>query len=197
MVYPQPYPPHLPPSMEINPQLFFNFRNPGHPYLYWDIAHPPKRYARLYDRYFFFKRSIKANLDELAIRPAVKKAWITSDHPVLGYWVGQWGPIVVKSENLLVEDILDGIFEYLRTPLTPAELSQIGSVPGNRQALEYARAQRAKTDDNEVAIFARGYERIDVIGGHRRFQGLQFEYLPNRTWRLRLSLLPGTLTKIR
>ncbi|KDR81700.1 hypothetical protein GALMADRAFT_239829 [Galerina marginata CBS 339.88] len=192
----QPPPPQPPPPMlHLQSQLSYNLHDINNPDLVWDIIHPPD-YARLCDRRYF-KRWILPDFDSPAFEPSVQTAWVMSDHPVLSHWISRWGPVSMKLEKITVKDLLDGIYYYLRTPLTTQDMAHIKSIPGNKDALRFARARRAKESrEVEAVVIKQGYRRVDVLGGHRRFQGLRVEILPDYSWRLHLGLLPGPVTRL-
>ncbi|KAF8965240.1 hypothetical protein BDZ97DRAFT_1812816 [Flammula alnicola] len=185
-----------PPPLLLHYQLLYNPNDPfAGPEILWDLVHPPG-YARVRDR-SFFKRWKKPELSSDALHPSVEKLWILSDHPVLAYWMGRWGPIVVRSEKITIEDVLQGIYTYLRTPLTREDLREVNSIPGNRKNLRYARDQRAKdSHEIEAVVIAHGYRRVDIVGGHRGFQGMRVAVLPDQTWRLYFGLRPGPIPRI-
>ncbi|KAF8911014.1 hypothetical protein CPB84DRAFT_1763129 [Gymnopilus junonius] len=191
--YHPPQPPQ--PTLVLIDQLSYNLNDFNVPYLVWDIIHPP-RTACLCDRRYFRKWTMP-DLSSVAIQPSVAKVWVTSDHPVLAYWIGIWGPISIQSDEITVKDTLEGIYFYLRTHLTKSDLQHVSSEPGNRKALRYARAKRAKeSSEVEAVVLKQEYRRVDVLGGHRQFQGLRIVISPDNTWRLHLGLLPGPVPRL-
>lgn len=184
------------PDLRLHYQLGHNPHNArGCADIVWDVIHPPNR-ARVPDP-TFFKRWKAPDISFEALQPTVDKIWILSDHPALAYWMGRWGPVIVRSDKITIGEVLEGIYTYLRKPLTRDDLWEINRVPGNRESLRYARAQRAK-DSHEIesVVLAHGYKRVDVVGGHRKFQGLRVVILPDQTWRLYLGLCPGPVPRI-
>lgn len=183
-------PPPAPP-LELNPQLSVNYDSPMNPWIFWDITQPPELSVRLYDRPFL--RRVPPNFEDPAFTARIRKVRMVSTHPVLSYWMNRWGILTIRSsENLTIADILNGIYMYLRELLTPGDVSHINSVPGNQKSLRYALKERAKDSRAiEAVVIAQGYRRVDVLGGHRRFQGLHIQFPPEGSWQLCLSLLPG------
>ncbi|KAH9483927.1 hypothetical protein JR316_0003405 [Psilocybe cubensis] len=179
------------PPLELNPQLSINFDNPVHPWIFWDITHPPEISARLYDRPFLHR--VQPNFEDPAFTTRIRKVRLVSTHPVLSYWMKRWGLLTIRSsENLTVGDVLNAIYKYLRELLTPDDISHINTVPGNQKSLRLALKERAKDSRAvEAVVIAQGYRRVDVLGGHRRFQGLHVQFPPEGSWQLSLSLLPG------
>lgn len=196
MFQPRFGPPQPPlPTLVLIDQLSYNPNDINVSYLIWDIIHPPEC-ARLCDRRYF-RKWIMPDFDSVAIQPTVGKVWVMSDHPVLAYWMGIWGPISIESSEITVKNILEGIYFYLRTHLTKSDLGHINLIPGNRKALRYARAQRAKESrEVEAVVLKQEYRRVDVLGGHRQFQGLRIVISPDNTWQLHLGLLPGPVPRI-
>lgn len=161
----------------------------------WDIILPPQ-FARVWAR-TFFRRWKSPDLSQAALEPSVETVWILSDHTALAYWMNRWGPIIVRSESVTIGDILQAIYTFLRVPLTPEDLRDISSVPGNRKSLRFARAQRAKdSHELESVVIAHGYKRVDVLGGHRKFHGMRVVVLPDRTWRLYVGFCPGPVPRM-
>ncbi|PPQ71419.1 hypothetical protein CVT24_012237 [Panaeolus cyanescens] len=164
---------YVPPitSLRLHYHLCFNPLNPLVPHIAWDVIYPPS-HARILD----FQNSgpsrfISPALDVEALQPSVKKVWIFTDHQSLSYWMERWGPISITRDAITIADILQGIYDYLRTPLTLEDMQQVTKIPGNRECLRMARAYRAKDSlEVEAVVLAAPYRRIDVIGGHRRFQ---------------------------
>ncbi|PPQ93269.1 hypothetical protein CVT25_015267 [Psilocybe cyanescens] len=190
MWYQPPPPPPPVPTLELNAQLSINYENPASPWIFWDIIHPPEIYARLYDRPFLHR--VAPDFKEPAFTTCIRKVRVVSAHPVLSYWINRWGILSIKSENMTIADVLNGIYKYLRELLTPDDIFRINSVPGNQKSLHYALNQRAKdTAEVEAVVIAQGYRRVDVLGGHRRFQGLHMQFPPEGSWQLCLFLLPG------
>lgn len=185
------------PDLRLHYQLCYNSYNPAlGAEILWDITQPPD-YARVPNR-SIFKRFKTPDILANALEPTVQKAWILTDTSHLAFWMDRWGPIIVRAESVTIGDILRAIYAYLRVPLTPQDLEKISRVPGNRRALRFARAQRAKDSYNELeaVVVSHGYRRVDVLGGHRKFQGLRVVILPDRTWRLYLGLCPGPVPRV-
>ena len=107
-----------------------------------------------------------------------------------------WGPIVVEKAKITVRDVIDAIWEYLQEPLTEDEYHRISAVPDGLRNLTYTAHQRAK-DSYELRLFTQrnGFKRVDVLGGHRRFQGLRPVAYDDGTWRAFLGLLPGPVPR--
>ncbi|CAA7271620.1 unnamed protein product [Cyclocybe aegerita] len=195
--------PHMPfvplepaPMFYIHRHLCQNFANPdAGPELLWDLIHEPD-FARIRDPKHF-KRWIKPDFDAEALQPSVKKVWVFSDHPVLAYWMTRWGHITIESDKVTVRDVLQAISDYLHMPLTKEDIHDVSAVPGNREHLRFARAQRAKDSyEVESVVLSSGYKRIDVLGGHRRFKGIHILIFPDETWRMYVGLLPGPVPRV-
>lgn len=165
------------------------------PELLWDVIHAPN-HARVNDPHHprMWK---KPDLNAGAIQPSAKKVWIVCDHPVLGYWIKKWGHISISSENVTIRDILDGIFKYLRKPLTEEDIEALNTIPGNLDSLDYARTKRAKESlEVDSVVMSSAYRRVDVVGTHRRFAGMRIVIYPDNTWRLHFNLLPGPVPRV-
>ncbi|KJA27118.1 hypothetical protein HYPSUDRAFT_987934 [Hypholoma sublateritium FD-334 SS-4] len=185
------------PDLRLHYQLCYNPYNPAlGAEILWDITQPPE-YARVSTR-SIFKRYKTPDISLNALEPTVEKAWILTDHSHLAFWMDRWGPIIVRAESVTIGDILQEIYAYLRVSLTREDLGAISRVSGNRKALRFARAQRAKDSYNELeaVVISHGYRRVDVLGGHRKFQGMRVVILPDRTWRLYLGLCPGPVPRM-
>ncbi len=169
------------PDLRLHYQLCYNSYNPAlGAEILWDITQPPD-YARVPNR-SIFKRFKTPDISANALEPTVQKAWILTDTSHLAFWNGQvGGPSSCAPREWTIGDVLRAIYAYLRVPLTPQDLEKISRVPGNRRALRFARAQRAKDSYNELeaVVVSHGYRRVDVLGGHRRFQGLRVVILPD------------------
>lgn len=157
--------------------------------------HPPDS-ARIYDpsRY---KPRIAPDFNAEPFQKTVEGIWVLSDHAVPGYWIERWGPITIEADRITIKDVLQGIYGYLRTPLTEQDLQHVDIMPGNCDTLHLARAYRARDSyEIDAVVFASGFRRVDILGGHRRFQGLRIVILPDGTWMLHLGLLPGTVPRV-
>jgi len=178
--------------ISIHRHLCYNVANPtAPPELQWDIVQPPDT-ARIHNPHLFqFWEKPDSTCD--AIQPSAKKIWIDCDHQVLSFWFRKWGPITLSDdEKVTVGQVLEGIYKYLRTPLTEDDLRELDTVPGNNEALHLARALRAnESPELDVVVLASGFRRVDVAGSHRRFQGLRIVIHPDKSWRLHFNLLPG------
>jgi len=195
-VYTQTSP--IPYPLVLHYQLIYPQTPSALPEIVWDVIHPPD-FARVSSDREFFKIWRLPDFDAEAFQPSgVKKLWILSDHPILAHWVERWGPIIIISpQSLTIRNLLEGIYAYFRTPLTRDDLRHINSIPDNRMCLRYARAQRAKDSyEIEAVVISQGYRRIDVVGSHRRFNGLRISILPDQTWRLYMNLTPGTVPRV-
>lgn len=183
--------------MSIHRHLCHNTTDPhSPPELLWDIIHPPD-FARVRNPHFshFWE---KPDLDADSIQPSVKKVWIDCDHHVLSYWFQKWGHINVTSDSdrVTVRQVLEGIYSYLRTPLTEDDLRELNTVPGNDEGLRIAREKRAKDSyEIDAVVLANGFRRVDVAGSHRRFQGVRIAAYPDHTWKLHFNLLPGSVPR--
>lgn len=128
--------------------------------------------------------------------PGASSIWIFSDHHNLASWMESWGPIIVEKPNITIRDVLDAIWNYFQQPLTQYEVDRITADPSNIYNLTYSAQQRAH-DSFElypVGLIA-GFRRADVLGGHRRFQGLRPVVYQNLTWKVFMGLLPGPVPR--
>jgi hypothetical protein len=188
------YNPLSEPSLILHHQLCYNPYNFNVPGLVWDIVHPPE-FARIYDpsRY---RPPTSPEFHAEPFQKTVDRIWVLSDHAVLGYWIERWGPIVIEADKITIKDVLQGIYAYLRTPLTDDDLQHVDITPGNCDTLHLARAYRARDSyEIDAVVLASAFRRVDILGGHRRFQGLRIVTLPDCTWMLHLGLLPGTVPR--
>jgi len=177
-----------PVPMLIHRHLLYNPYNPLAPVLQWDIIHRPKQARALTGPQLY----VPAKLSDQATSPASPKIWISSDHPHLGWWMKEWGPIVVEKEKITVGDVLDAIWEYLQQPLTEDEYGRILAAPDGLRNLAYTAHQRAKDSFGLRLVTQRNeFKRVDVLGGHRKFQGLRPVAENDMTWKAFLGLLPG------
>ncbi|KAF8798104.1 hypothetical protein BYT27DRAFT_7265214 [Phlegmacium glaucopus] len=200
-----PHPPTLPapqvpwynsqePPLILHPHLCYNPYNLNLPGLVWDVVHPPD-FARIYDPSRYNPR-ISPDLDSEPFQITVRRIWVLSDHVVLGYWIKRWGPITIEADKITIKDVLQGIYTYLRTPLTHEDLQHVDIMPGNRDTLHQARAYRARDSyEIDAVVLASRFRRVDILGGHRRFRGFRIVVLPDNTWMLHLGLLPGTVPR--
>ncbi|TFK61966.1 hypothetical protein BDN72DRAFT_413416 [Pluteus cervinus] len=193
-----PAPLGSPVPMRLHPQLSYNPINVGAPTLCWDIIHPPDISARGYTGRELF---VPVDMSQLATEPGVNKIWVESDHEVLRYWMNVWGPLVIeKAESdppITIKEFLDAIYLYLREPLRKREYRILKEVPGNRDGLTYAAHKRAQ-EEFGLAEFTldEGFRRVDVVGGHRRWQGARVQVEADRSWKVFIGLLPGPVPKL-
>lgn len=183
------------PIISIHRHLCYNLANPtAPPELQWDVIQPPNT-ARIHNPQIF-QYWEKPDFDADAIQPSVKKVWIDCDHQVLSFWFQRWGPVTLAAEKVTIGQVLQGIYKYLRTPLTEDDLRELNTVPGNNEALHFARAQRANdSPELDAIVLASGFRRVDVVGCHRRFQGMRIVAYPDKSWRLHFNLLPGAVPR--
>lgn len=182
------------PPLILHHQLCYNPYNLDLPGLVWDIVHPPE-FARIYDPSRYKLRK-SPDFNSEPFQKTVKKIWVLSDHAGLGYWIERWGPITIEADKITIKHVLQGIYGYLRTPLTDEDLEHVDIMPGNCDTLHQARAYRARDSyEIDAVVLASGFRRVDILGGDRRFQGLRTVILPDYTWMLHLGLLPGTVPR--
>lgn len=140
---------------------------------------------------------VKPDLSVPATEKAVEQFELWTDHAVLACYMRKWGPVQV-SKDPTVLDLLEAIYTYLNTPLTEEDLKFIRSTPQNIKLLEDAHKERIKDGFDaifEVAIKG-PFRRSDVVGGHRRFQGIRAVKMGDGTNRLYFNLGPGPVPRL-
>jgi len=174
--------------LHLHPHLVVNPINPTIPIMQWDVLHRAEQ-ARVYTGRQLL---VPVELEEEAFVPSVEKVVICSNHPTLSFWMNIWGPIVIEKDQITICDILDAIFLYFQQPLTSEDCRRIRQYPEIKDRLDYSLQQRVRDtfELRDVAIES-GYKRVDILGGHRRFQGLTPVIFQDNTWKLVLGLLPG------
>jgi len=97
---------------------------------------------------------------------------------------------MIEKANISVCDVLDAIWGYMREPLTDEDVLRI-TKSGGKTNLEYSARKRIR-DGFELSAVARrnGYRRVDVLGSHRKFQGLRAEVYRDKTWKVFMGLKP-------
>ncbi|KAF7329828.1 hypothetical protein MKEN_00246200 [Mycena kentingensis (nom. inval.)] len=199
-----PAPFGTPVPMHIHPTLIPNPLNPTLPTLQWDILHAPEQ-ARLLTGREIFKRPGKI-MGEAVVFPDASTIWICADPAssagsaaVLGYWMSQWGPIVVESgaagKPVKILALLDAIRAYFQTPLTDADLDKIRASksqvnPFPLAALKDSAFRRADDAYELPGISKKEFKRVDVLGAYRQWGGVRPVVFQDGTWRLWLTLLP-------
>lgn len=102
------------------------------------------------------------------------------DHEVLSFWFQRWGTVTLSGERETVGQVLEAIYKYLRTSLTEDDLRELDTVPGNNDALHFARVQRANdSQELDAVVLASGFRRVDVAGYLQRFQGMRIVVHPD------------------
>lgn len=98
---------------------------------------------------------------------------------------------MIEKADISARDVLDAIWEYMQEPLTDEDVLRV-TMSGWKTKLEYSARKRIR-DGFELSAVARrnGYRRVDVLGGHRKFQGLRAEVYHDRTWKVFMGLTPG------
>ncbi|KAF8896312.1 hypothetical protein BD779DRAFT_1618347 [Infundibulicybe gibba] len=182
-----------PVPFRVHPQLIWNPTNPDVPALQWDIIHRAEQ-ARTYTGRHTL---VPPNLTASAVEPSATKLYIASDHYSVSYWMEKWGPIMVEKSDITVRDVLDAIYDYFQKPLSPDDLQKIRESAESYNNLNRAARQRTQ-DEYQLSTLSEqyGYKRVDVAGGHRRFQGLRPVVFQNQTWKLYLGLLPGPVPRV-
>ena len=191
---PGTYPPEpfgVPVPLRIHPHIIPNPNNPTVPQLQWDIIHRPELATRLTGRGCI----VPVDLDQAAVEPIVQKVWVTSDHPILTIWMQRWGPILVDKPDITIRDILGAIYNYFQQPMRPEDVEFATATATNGHNLTVAAHQRIQDsyELHTVGVF----KRVDVVGGHRRFQGLRPVVCQDNTWKLYMGLLPGPVPRVR
>ncbi|GLB33611.1 hypothetical protein LshimejAT787_0104950 [Lyophyllum shimeji] len=176
-----------PVPIRIHPLLIYNPVNPAIPALEWDISHRAEQAKNLTGRQVL----VTPDLSGPATIPSAPKMWIYPDHPVLASWMESWGPIMIEKAEISARDVLDAIWEYMQQPLTDEDVLRI-EMSGEKTNLEYSARKRIR-DGFELSPVARrnGYQRVDVLGGHRKFLGLRTEVFQDRTWKVFMGLTRG------
>ncbi|KAJ7082666.1 hypothetical protein B0H15DRAFT_852300 [Mycena belliarum] len=158
------------PQFHLSPELCSP--RGAHPYLDWDITHFPSS-AQLCAAP---NTRRPAPLDGAATFPPTRLLTLSfADSPVLHHWEQGWGPIVARAQGahmLTVEDVLDAVYRYFNTPLTPSDRASVSQHAwGVISDAYYARLPRSP---NMHAFDAsRGALRLDVLGGATKFSGLR------------------------
>lgn len=132
------------------------------------------------------------------MQKAVDKLDLWTDHGVLACYMRKWGPILVSKKRPTILDLLQAIYGYLNMPLTDDDIKFICSTPQNIDLLKTAREGRVRDGFEaiyEVAIKG-PFRRSDVVGGHRRFQGIRAVKMGDGTNRLYFNLGPGPIPHI-
>lgn len=150
----------------------------------WDLVRPPPTFSS-YSAY------PSVNTNEAAFssssRLAVRSIKISSSsHPVLEYWIGIWGPLYLPlpapTTMPTVKEVLAAVHGYLHEPLTPTEIDLLFATPQNKENAMEARRRRGREgvdlilgcpSSNEYPVLGTGYKRVDVLGTHRRFGGIE------------------------
>ncbi|KAK0195957.1 hypothetical protein F5146DRAFT_922587 [Armillaria mellea] len=193
---PSPVVPDLPapvsPSALSSPLL----RQHPFPALHWDIIHPPNT-ARLVNYPTAFG-VVLPDFHASAFMPdTVRNVPCTSRHPMLRYWMslGRWGPLVIRDfDTITVREVLQQIFSYLYYPLTEVEVNWISRMPPNRSRLELAKLHR-NFDVFGWQPLDGTFLRTDLLGGHRRFGGLEM-VLEHGEWKLCVDFTAGPIPRL-
>jgi hypothetical protein len=173
--------------LRLHPHIIVNPMNPSIPILQWDILHRAEQ-ARIYTGRQVI---VSADLGAQAVLPNVSKIYISSDRYPLAPWIESWGPIMVEKPKVTIRDILDAIYEYFQKPLTRREFRRINELPSNAVRLATSAQKRASAAHELYSVGVEsGFRRVDVMGSHRRFQGLRLVVFQDNTWKLFLELLP-------
>ena len=179
--------------LRLHPHIIFNPINPTIPILQWDILHRAEQ-ARIYTGRQII---VSADLDAQPVFPDVSEIYISSDHQLLASWMESWGPIMVEKPRVTIRDILDAIYEYFQTPITRRDFQRINESPYNAARLTMSAHKRARDSYELYSVgLASGFKRVDVMGSHRRFQGLRPVVFQDNTWKLFLGLLPGPVPAV-
>ena len=174
--------------LRLHPHIIFNPINPTIPILQWDILHRAEQ-ARIYTGRQVI---VSVDLGSQAVLPNVSKVYISSDHHLLASWMESWGPIMVEKPKVTIRDILDAIYEYFQKPLTRKDFQRINETPYNAARLTISAHKRARDSYELYSVsLESGFRRVDIMGSHRRFQGLRPVIFQDNTWKLFLGLLPG------
>lgn len=178
----------------LNPQLLWHLTwTPYSSGLVWDITHPPSVSRALAERLVIVKPDFSAPV----MGKEAKCFELWTDHAVLAWYMGIWGPVPVSNGALTVGGLLEAIYAYLGTTLTEQDLHFVRITPQNVALLKKARKKRVKDGFhavNEVALKG-PFRRSDVVGGHRRFQGVRAVELSDGTTRLYFNLGPGPVPR--
>lgn len=178
--------------IRVHPDLLYNPDSPAAPYLHWNVLLPPKQ-CRVFSRGTYREPL----LDQGAFAPSMRKLRIGFDHPILAFWQKYWGPIQVElGEGITVKAVLDAIFKYLHEPLTGPEMNILFSTPWNRETVWYVMQRRAMSGSELPMFVMNGLpKRIDVLGSHKKFQGLRVCMFNDGTWEAYMGLMPGEVPR--
>ncbi|KAG7449876.1 uncharacterized protein BT62DRAFT_612267 [Guyanagaster necrorhizus] len=166
------------------------------PALHWDIVHPPNT-ARFVNNPTAFGVA-SPDFHASAFTPdTVRNVPCTSRHPILQYWMspGRWGPLVIHDfDTITVREVLQQIFTYLHSPLTEVEVNWISQTRPNRNRLELAKFHR-NLDVFGWQPLDGTFLRSDLLGGHRRFRGLEM-VLEHGEWKLCVDFIAGPVPRL-
>lgn len=182
-----PLPYGAPVAVRLHPSLIYNPVNISIPSLDWDISHHSEQ-ARQYTGRLIF---VKPKFSEKATMPPASSMEIHADDEILQGWMVHWGPIRIDKVDITVCDVLDGISDYMRTPLTTADVIRVGLSDG-RANLDNAARRRIKDGyDLPDVAHTQTYRRVDVLGSLRKFLGLRVQVNhEDRTWMVFMGLKP-------
>ncbi|KAJ7177287.1 hypothetical protein C8R43DRAFT_1118288 [Mycena crocata] len=152
----------------------------AYPYIDWDIIYFPSTAKCRTSTY----SDTAAVLDGSATFPPTRLLAISfgSGNPILMRWQERWGPIVACAQGaapgVTVEDVLDAIYKYFNTRLTPVDAALMTPPFWNMISdTYYARLKRSP--NMKAYDVRRGLLRVDVLGGTTdfsrptKFSGLQ------------------------
>ncbi|KAF9016816.1 hypothetical protein BDZ89DRAFT_1166065 [Hymenopellis radicata] len=167
------------------------------PSLQWDIVHRPEDTARfLHDMSSFGK--VEPDWDADAFRPNTPRlVQFTSTHPIMRFLFAH-RPCILDSafDSIKVGQILVHLYHYLHEPLTANELEWLKQTPANIDTMKAALESRYRHTLGTAPQAGASFLRSDVMGGHRRFFGMQLSARPNGQWKLCVDFISGPVPKL-
>ena len=176
----------------LYPYLIPNPGNRAEPWLLWDVRHAPSTAKRVAPRTVVLSAVDK--FKEPATHPPVSCVHIAYNTNTIGM-INYWGPIVVdKGEGgtVLVEDVLDAIFDFFQRQLLQTEAAVIKrDFPGAWRQMMAAYEKRCR-DAHGIfeAEWLQGMRRVDCFGERHMWWGMWVTHNANGTYQLNLGLVP-------
>lgn len=166
------------------------------PSMQWDIVHRPSDTARwLEDLTPFGTHEPDFNAD--AFMPNTPRVvQFTSKHPIMRFLFTHRPCVLTSYEAITVGQMLEHVFEYLHEPLTRTELEWIGTSPRSRDNMKAAMKSRYRDTLRITPDEGASFLRSDVMGGHRRFFGMELSSRPNGHWKVSVDFISGPVPRL-
>lgn len=177
--------------IQIAPPLVPNPSDVNVPQIDWDFSKLPTTAQKPSGRDGRTMTPLGNAFDLSATYPPCNHLVVAVTFGILG---SRWGPVTIQRNVVRVWDVLEALYEYLNTPLSPWEVYEIEQMQQAMNLPLETRLAAAASDrlKGSSDITARrgqnmSYRRVDCLGQRRYLWGMWLGFTADEAWYLNLG----------